>query len=91
MLTQVTNISIYQNGKFLAVLYFPIGLIYTLIGILFLLMGSDVLRITGIIFIFAPLWLSGMVFVFHAIMASIYNYLASKIGGIEFELTEIKD
>ena len=54
-------------------------------------MGNDVLRITSIIFILAPLWLSGMVFVFHAIMAIIYNYLASKIGGIEFELTEIKD
>jgi|TARA_B110000438_G_scaffold266413_1_gene280469 hypothetical protein len=88
---QITNISIWQNAKFLAVVYVPIGLIYSLIGIIFLMMDIEALKITAIIFILAPFWLSAMVVIFHSIVATMYNFLASQIGGIEFELTEIKE
>ena len=91
MKTQVTNISLYQNAKFLAVIYLPIGLIYALIGLIFLLMDIEYLRITAYVFLLGPLWMPGLVFVFHYVIATIYNYVASKIGGIEFELTEIKE
>ena len=55
------------------------------------MMDVDGFQLIGIIFLLAPFWLSLMVVVFHAVVATLYNFLASKIGGIEFELTEIKD
>ena len=59
MLVQVNRISIYQNAKFLAVIYIPIGLIYSLIGIGFLLSDLDYLRFTGFVFLLGPIWMSG--------------------------------
>ena len=91
MKTQITNISIYQNAKFLAVLVLPFSFIYALIGIIFLLTGIEELSMTAYVFISAPIWFSLIYFVIIAVGAMIYNLLASKIGGIEFELTEIKD
>ncbi|OIR21881.1 MAG: hypothetical protein BET99_05610 [Marine Group III euryarchaeote CG-Epi2] len=91
MRVQVSRISIYQNAKFLAVIYMPIGLIYSLIGIVFLLRGGDYFRLTGFIFLLSPIWISGLIFIIHVIMATIYNFIASKIGGVEFELTELPE
>ena len=91
MKTQITRISLYQNAKMLAVIYLPIGIIYTFIGIAFLLMDIEYLKVTGYILLLAPFWLSLMVVAAHYFVATIYNYLASKIGGFEFEFTEIKD
>ena len=91
MRTQITRISLYQNAKMLAVIYMPIGLVYTIIGLAFLIMDIDYLRLTAYIFILAPFWLSLSVVAAHYLIAYIYNFLASKIGGFEFEFTEIKD
>ena len=88
MRTQITEVSIFQNAKFLAVLYLPIGLIYTVMGIIFLAYG---IVVAGIIFILAPIWLSLMTFVMVALFSVIYNLVASKIGGVEFELTEMRE
>ena len=91
MKTQVTNISLYQNAKFLAILYFPFTIIMTFVGIILLLTDIEAIRVMAFSYIFAPLWMPAVIFVFHYLIATIYNFLASKIGGIEFELTEIKD
>ena len=91
MKTQITKVSIYQNAKFLAVFALPIGLIYTVIGIFLLFSAPEYMMTTAIIFIFAPIWFSLMYVVTITVSAMIYNFLASKIGGIEFELTEIND
>ena len=91
MKTQITRISLYQNAKMLGVIYLPIGIIYAFIGIAFLMMDKEYLKITGYIFLLAPFWLSLMVVMAHYFVATIYNYLASKIGGFEFEFTEIKE
>jgi len=91
MKTQITNISLYQNAKFLAILYFPFTIIMTFVGIILLLTDIEAIRVMAFSYIFAPLWMPGIVFVSHYLIATIYNYLASKIGGIEFELTEIEE
>ena len=91
MKTQITKISFYQNAKILAILYIPVGLVYALIGAVFLLMDEDYLRFTGYVFLSMPLWLSLAVVGAHYVVAAVYNYLASKVGGFEFEFTEIKD
>ena len=91
MRTQITRISYYQNAKILAILYVPIGLVYAIIGIIFLLTDLEYLRYTGYVFLSMPLWLSLVVVGVHYAVASVYNYLASKVGGFEFDFTEMKD
>ena len=91
MRTQITRISYYQNAKILAILYVPISLIYAMIGIVFLLMDLEYLRYTAYVFLSMPLWLSLVVVGAHYAVASIYNFLASKVGGFEFDFTEMKD
>ena len=91
MRTQITMISYYQNAKILAILYVPVSLIYAMIGIVFLLMDLEYLRYTGYVFLSMPLWLSLAVVGAHYAVASVYNFLASKVGGFEFDFTEMKD
>ncbi len=91
MKTQITRISFYQNAKILAILYIPVGLVYALIGVAFLLMDIEYLKFTGYVFLSMPIWLSLAVVGAHYAVAAVYNYLASKVGGFEFEFTEIKD
>ncbi len=91
MKTQITRISFYQNAKILAILYIPAGLVYALIGAAFLLMDLEYLKFTGYVFLSMPLWLSLAVVGAHYVVAAVYNYLASKVGGFEFEFTEIED
>ena len=87
----VAGVMVLAHAEMLAAIYLPIGIIYAFIGMAFILMDIEYLKVTGYIFILAPFWLSLMVAVAHYFVASIYNYLASKIGGFEFEFTEIKD
>ena len=89
MRTQITRISYYQNAKVLAILYVPIGLIYSLIGAIFLIMDLEYLKYTGYLFLTMPLWLSIAVVGAHYAVASVYNFLASKVGGFEFDFTEV--
>ncbi len=91
MKTQITRISLYQNAKILAILYIPVGLVYALIGAAFLLMDVEYLKLTGYVFLSMPLWLSLAVVGAHYAVAAVYNYLASKVGGFEFEFTEVED
>ena len=91
MKTQITRISFYQNAKILAILYIPVGLVYALIGAAFLLMDLEYLKFTGYVFLSMPLWLSLAVVGAHYVVAAVYNYLASKVGGFEFEFTEVED
>ena len=91
MRTQITRISYYQNAKVLAILYVPIGLIYALIGAIFLIMDLEYLKYTGYLFLTMPLWLSIAVVGAHYAVASVYNFLASKVGGFEFDFTEVNE
>ncbi len=74
----------------LMILYVPIGFVYAIIGLVFLAMDIEYLKTTGYVFLFAPVWLSLSVAGVHYAVAIIYNYLASKFGGFEFEFTEVK-
>ena len=90
MRTQITRISYYQNARILAILYLPIALIYALIGVAFLLTGLEYLKYTGYVFLSMPLWPSLAVVGAHYAVATVYNYLASKVGGFEFDFTEVE-
>ena len=89
MKKQITRISILQSSKIATALYCLFGLVYTLIGIPMLLFGSKQLQIMGIIYLFMPIAMAILGFVFFVIFAAIYNLLATLLGGFEVEITDV--
>ena len=63
------------------------GFICTLIGILLFVLGGEELKLLAIICILGPMWYAILGFVF---FVAIYNLLAKKLGGFEFEVTDVK-
>jgi hypothetical protein len=86
MLRRVTRISPWQAGKFFAVLYFIMGLIF---AIPFALIGSFGGQGFGIGFAIAIPFIyaiCGLIFV--PIACLIFNFVAGLVGGLEFTVAE---
>ncbi len=90
MKKQLTKISIMQSSKIATALYVIMGLIYTLIGIPMIIFGGDELKVVGIIYLFMPIIMGVLGFIFFAIFCAIYNALSKKLGGFEVEVTDIE-
>ena len=89
MKKQIVRISILQSSKVLTALYVLMGFIYTLIGIPMIIFGPKPLKIMGIIYLFGPVFMGILGFVFFVIFAAIYNLLARLLGGFEVEIKDI--
>ena len=74
MKKQIASISILQSSKICTAIYFLFGCIYTLIGIP--------------MFLFGPIFMSVLGFIFFVIFAAVYNALAEWLGGFEFEVKD---
>jgi hypothetical protein len=90
MKKQVVRISVLQSSKIVTALYVIFGFLYTLIGILMLILGGQNLRTMGIIYILMPLIMAILGFVFFIIFAALYNFLVKYLGGIEVQIKNIK-
>lgn len=90
MKKQVIAISILQSSKIATALYVLMGFIYTLIGIPMVIFGSTQIRIIGVFYIFAPVIMGVVGFIFFLIFAAVYNLLARHLGGFEFEVKNIE-
>ena len=86
MKKQLISISILQSSKVLTALYVLMGFIYTLIGVPMIIFGPKPLKIVGVIYLFGPVWMGILGFVFFAIFAALYNLLAKLLGGFEVEI-----
>ena len=86
---KITRISILQSSKVVTVLSALSGFICTLIGIPLFVLGGEELKLLAIICILGPMWYAILGFVFFAIFVAIYNLLAKKLGGFEFEVTDV--
>ncbi len=92
MKKQIMRISIIQSSKMIVAMYAGFGLIYTFIGILLLLFADDpIWRGFAIFYIFGPIWMGAIGFVFFAVFAALYNFLASQLGGFDIEVKDIHD
>ena len=89
MKKQIIRISILQSSKILTALYFLMGFLYTLIGVPMIIFGPKPVKIIGIIYLFGPIWMALLGFIFFAIFGAIYNLLASLLGGFEFEVKDV--
>ena len=84
---QIKSISIAQTSMVAAILYACMGILYFVIGIFMLLFGG--LKFPGIMFLFMPIIMAVFGFLGVALFSWIYNIIASKVGGVEFELEEL--
>ena len=89
MKKQIVRISVLQSSKVATLLYTLFGFIYTLIGIPMIIFGSSQLKIIGIFYLFGPVFMGVLGFIFFAIAAAIYNLAASVVGGFEFEVKDV--
>jgi hypothetical protein len=93
MKKQIVRISILQSSKIVTLLYTFLGLIYTLLGILLIaigaLNGKTQLEIIGVVYLFGPVFMGLLGFIFFVIAAAIYNLAASMVGGFEFEVRDV--
>lgn len=85
MKTQISRISILQSSKIATALYVLFGLIYSLIGVMLFLFGGAAVRIMSVVYIMMPVIMGVIGFVSFVLFAAIYNVLAKKLGGFEFE------
>jgi hypothetical protein len=90
MKKQMTRISILQSSKIMSALYALMGFIYTLIGIPMVIFGSGGVRVIGTVYLFGPVFMGVIGFIFFVIFAAIYNVLAGSLGGFEFELKDVE-
>jgi hypothetical protein len=89
MKKQVIRISVLQSSKIMTALYVVMGLIYTLVGIPMAVFGEEQVRLIGIIYVFMPVVMGIVGFVFFVIFAALYNLLAKRLGGVEVEVKNV--
>ena len=90
MKKQIVRISILQSSKVLTALYALFGCIYSLVAIPMIIFGSGSMRVIGIVYLFGPVFMAILGFVFFVIFAAIYNLLAKFLGGFEVEVRNIE-
>lgn len=71
-------------------MYVLMGFIYSLIGIPMIIFGGKAVKIMGVIYLFGPVFMGLLGFIFFVIFAAIYNALAAWLGGFEVEIKNIE-
>jgi hypothetical protein len=89
MKKQIVRISVLQSSKIVTLLYTLLGFLYTLIGIPMIIFGNSQIQIMGIVYLFGPVFMGILGFIFFVIAAAIYNLLAGLVGGFEFEFRDV--
>jgi len=85
---RVKSFGVYQTAKVVAIIYFLIAVAIAIPASLFMFVFKRNFGFgEGIIFVFLPFIYALMGFLFTALGCVIYNLVASKTGGIEFEIS----
>ncbi len=90
MKQQIVSFSVQQSSKVLAYLYGVFGLIFVPLGILIALFDRDQVLGSGLVifYVCAPFIYLVFGYFFGLIGFWVYNFIASRAGGIELELQE---
>ena len=88
MKKQIVNVSLLQNAKVMAALYFVLSIPFALIMMLPVMTqggnGGSILML-----VLLPLLYTLLGFVFTLIGAWVYNLIAARVGGFEFTTSEV--
>ena len=84
MTRQITHVSIHQTSKVFALLYFCFSLLAVPVAI-GMLAAYPQGRGMGVFLLFAPIIYGVVGYVGSALFGALYNFLARRVGGVEFE------
>lgn len=90
MKTQIVNISVRQSSNFVAVLYFVMSFPIVLIVAAIAVMKGEGLGVVLASCLF-PLFYAVAAYIATAFMAWLYNFVARRVGGVEFTTSEIAE
>ena len=88
---QIIRISIRQTSKVLAVLYGLMGLVLLPVFVLASFAGPDDERLGIGLAVALPLLYAVLGYVFVAIGSAVYNFVASRVGGIEIVMKAVAE
>jgi L-cystine uptake protein TcyP (sodium:dicarboxylate symporter family) len=82
---QITRFSVHQTAKIVALAYFCMTLLFVPFFVLMAFQNVGPLKWFALA---APIFYTVMGYVFTALSCVLYNFLAKRVGGIEFEVSE---
>jgi hypothetical protein len=85
MKSQITHVSIHQTSKVFALLYFCFSILLLPIGIVMMAFSQGQGVGAGVFLILAPVLYGVIGYLGSAVFGFIYNLLAPRVGGVEFE------
>jgi hypothetical protein len=93
---QITNVTEHQTSKVFSLLYVLFTIPFAFIGILGFMFSSTIEMSNGqtapqfpwLFFAFAPIFYGIAGYVFTRLGCAAYNFIAKRVGGIEFTVTE---
>ncbi len=74
----------------MTIFYILLGFLYSIAGIFMVIFGNSQIKIMGFIYLAMPVIMAVVGFIFIALFAWVYNCIAKRFGGIEFEVTDIE-
>lgn len=86
MATQIRRFSVHQTAKVFAIMYFVMFLLCLPIALVVFAMAPPPQRNFGYFLLFAPVVYAVIGYLGVALCAALYNVIAPRVGGIEFEL-----
>ena len=90
MKKQIVKVSVRQTSNFVGILYFVISLPIVLIVAAYSLMNGQGVGVVLASFLF-PLLYAVAAYIGTALAACLYNFVAKRVGGIEFTTSEIAE
>jgi hypothetical protein len=90
MKKQISRISVAQTSKIVALMYVFLSLIYSVIGVPMIIFGGSQVKVMGFMYLFMPILAGIFGFIFVAFACWVYNVVAGKFGGVEFEVKDIE-
>ncbi len=89
MKSRIARVSVHQTSKTLALIYALIALIMMPFGIAFSLIEPVDESLPAILWLFFPFIYGALAYVAFALMIMIYNFIAKRWGGVEFQTESV--
>lgn len=89
MKSRIARVSVHQTSKTLSLIYGLIALIIMPFGIAFSLIEPVDESLPAILWLFFPLIYAGLAYVAFALIITIYNFIAKRWGGVEFQIENV--
>ena len=88
MRRQITRISVGQTSKVIASLYFVVAVVIAVIYFV-AVSATGTKTFSPVLILLFPIIYGIMIWLVFALMLSVYNMVAARIGGVEFESVDV--